>query len=175
MQVKSWLLTPKAILKSRKFIASSITALQSRWDRLKLFLGWQPWFRNRQVIWWRRIDVTTMMAFQEGKTQSSNNPHFHVRRKKSRRISSDKNLPLLKRVDKQIEPPRRIITSVQQQHFDEKKLMALYYAWIIARFNTSFEPITPIFSGFMTNLCKTTELVLRKTVETYLLPINSKL
>ena len=119
------------------------------------------------------INITTMTAFQEGRTQSSNNMHFHVLRKKSSRINSDKYLPRLKRVDKKIESPRRSITSVQQQHFDEKKLMALYYAWIIARYNTSFDPIIPIFSGSMTNLCKPTELVLRKTVETYLSPINS--
>ena len=120
-------------------------------------------------------NITTMMAFQEGRKQSSNNTHFHVPRKKSRRISSDKNLPRLKRVDKQIEPTRRTITSVQQQHFDEKKLMSLYYAWIIARYNASFDPIIPIFRGFMTNLRKTTELMLSKTVKTYLPPINSKL
>ena len=35
------------------------------------------------------INITTMMAFQEGRTQSSNNTYFHLPRKKSRRISSD--------------------------------------------------------------------------------------
>ena len=115
-----------------------------------------------------------MVAFEEGRTQSSNNTYFYVPRKKSRRIRSDKNFLSLKRVGKPIEPRRRIITSVQQQHFDEKKLMALYNSWIIAHYNTSFDPIIPIFSAFMTNLNKTAELVLRKTVKTYLPPINSK-
>lgn len=115
-----------------------------------------------------------MKAFQEGRTQYSNNMHFYVPRKKSCRISNNKNLPRLKRVGKQIEPPRCTITSIQQQHFDEKKLIALYYAWIISRYNTCFDPVIPIFSGFMTNLHKATELVLRKTIEIFLPPINTK-
>ena len=72
------------------------------------------------------INISTMMTFQEGRTKSSNNKHFHVPRKKSRRINSDKNSSPFERADKLIEPPRHTITSVQQQHFDEKKLMALY-------------------------------------------------
>ena len=121
------------------------------------------------------INITTMMAFQEGGTHSTSTTHFHVPRKKSRRISSDENLLCLNKVDRQIEPPRCTITPVQQQHSDaEKKLRQFYCVWIVARYNTSFDPIIPIFSGFMTNLRKATEPMLKKTVETYLPPINSK-
>ena len=52
------------------------------------------------------INITTLMAFQEGTSQASN---FHVRvpRKVSRRISNEEQLPNAKTVDKQIEPPTR--------------------------------------------------------------------
>ena len=151
----SEILTAYAESNIEKSKSSSLLPLQpSNPDEIVLSYFWVNNFyleRDKQYGG-GSINIRTMMAFQEGRTQSSNNTHFHVPRKKSRRISSDKNLNRLKRVDKQIEPPRRTITSVQQQHFDEKKLMALYYAWIIACYDTSFDPTIPIFSGFMTNL-----------------------
>ena len=62
----------------------------------------------------------------------------------------------------------------EQFAFDDKKFMTFYFAWIIARRDNSSDQVIPIFSGFMTNARKTTDLVVMKTVETYLPPINSK-
>ena len=120
------------------------------------------------------INITTWMAFQEGASQASN-LHVRVPRKVSCRISNEEQLPNAKTVDKQIERPTRNMENHPDQfHFDENKILAFYFAWIIARNYSSFDQTIPIFSGFMTNTRKITEQVPRKTVETYLPPINLK-
>ena len=160
----SEILTAYAESNTEKSESSSLLPLQpSNPDEIILSYFWVDNFdlEKDKQYGGGAINITTMMVFQEGRIQSSTNTHFHAPQMKSHRISSNKNLAHLKRVDKQTEPPRRTITSVQQQHFNEKKLMALHYVWIISCYNTSFHPIILICSGFMTNLCKITELVLR--------------
>ena len=121
------------------------------------------------------INITTLMAFQEGRTLEAHNFHIHVPRKASRRISSEDPDPIPKNVDNQILPPTCSMEIVPEQFiFDDRKFMTFYFAWIIARRDSSSDQVIPIFSGFMTNARKTTDPVVIKTVETYLPPINSK-
>jgi hypothetical protein len=119
------------------------------------------------------INITTLMAFQEGRTLEAHNFHIHVPRNASRRISSEDPDPIPKKVDIQILPPTCSMEIVPEQFiFDDRKFMTFYFAWIIARGDSSSDQVIPIFSGFMTNARKTTDPVVIKTVETYLPPIN---
>lgn len=121
------------------------------------------------------INITTLMAFQEGRTLEARDVHIHVPRKASRRISSEDPAPILKKVDNKIQPPTCSMEIVPEQFvFDDRKFMTLYFAWIIARRDSSSDQVIPIFSGFMTNARKAIDPVAMKTVETYLPPINSK-
>jgi hypothetical protein len=121
------------------------------------------------------INITTLMAFQEGRTLEDRNVHVHVPRKASRKISSEDLAPIPKKVDNQIQPPTCSMEIVPEQFvFDDRKFMTFYFAWIIARRDSSSDQVIPIFSSFMTNARKTTDPLVTKTVETYLPPINSK-
>ena len=121
------------------------------------------------------INITTLMAFQEGRTAQTHTVHLHVPRKASRRISNEDLAQTQKQVDNQIQPPTCSIEIVPENFvFDINKFVTLYFAWIIARKDNSYSQVIPIFSGFMTNVRKKTNPLVRKTVETYLPPINSK-
>lgn len=121
------------------------------------------------------INITTLMAFREGRTAQTHTVHLHVPRKASRRISNEDLAQTQKQVDNQIQPPTCSMEIVPENFvFDINKFVTLYFAWIIARKDNSYSQVIPIFSGFMTNVRKKTNPLVRKTVETYLPPINSK-
>ena len=122
------------------------------------------------------LNITTLMAFQEGQAQDSQNVNVSVPRKASRRLSSeDPSMKVTRRVDQQMVPPTTNMYIVPEKfNFDDTKFMTSYIMWIYARRENSFDQIVPIFSGFQTKIRTATGLPIRKTVATYLPPINSK-
>ena len=99
----SGILTAYAKSNIEKSKSSSLLPLQpSNPDEIILHYFWFDNFalETHKQYGGGAINITTMMAFLEGRTKSSNNAHFHVPQKKYCRISSNKNLPHLKRVDK---------------------------------------------------------------------------
>ena len=120
------------------------------------------------------INITTMMAFQEGKVEN-NRVHVPVTRKSDRQLSNEKSEIVVGRFNPLMEPPtQRMNLQTETFNFDDKDFILSYFKWVLARRESSISQTVPTFSGHLFNKRISKGGEVHKTIETYLPPINSK-
>ena len=113
------------------------------------------------------------MAFQNGTVNKNANHGIKtVPRTKSRKIFlEDVNIDAVS-IDRKKSPPK-IFTNISNTHdsdsFDKK-----HFLWWFLRKQTSSQQKVPIFKGWNLQTRMDESMVLQKTIETYLPPINAK-
>ena len=102
------------------------------------------------------INITTMMAFQEGRISD-------------RQLSNEEREIVVGRFNPRMEPPtQRMNLQTETFNFDDKDFILSYFKWVLARRESSISQTVPTFSGHLLNKR------ISKGGETYLPPINSK-
>ena len=119
------------------------------------------------------INITTMMAFQEGKVQN-NRLHIPVPRKADRQLSNEEHQILEGNFNPQVALPEIINVKSAQFCFNDKEYLTIYFIWIIARRENVVNQTIPTLSGYQLQKRLSNGEEIQKTNETYLPPINSK-
>lgn len=121
------------------------------------------------------VNTTHLMAFQEQEHHSLQDQHVPVQKSKKRKLSAlqDEDEQIAFLVDTVAEPPFQ--ANNKNFVYDNEAFQQLQFLWLYLRKCNHFDQVVPTFSGWKHFGNKSTEKIeIRKTVETYLPPITSK-
>lgn len=123
------------------------------------------------------INMTTLMAFQEGSKEDVEIMHIPIERKSSRQIPSIGNTNLLNntaKFDQYATPPKNDSIEATVFHIKDDTFNLSYLSWILLRNTHRLHQIVPLYSAhkMKTRLLEHGEV--NKTIETYLPPIETK-
>ena len=116
------------------------------------------------------------MSFQEGPAENQSIVHVPVPRTSNRQLLCDEQRKVARAIDSRVQPPSQTLNLNTQEEFsfDGKEFNVPYYCWTIARKNSSFDQTVPTYSAYRMNVRAEAGVAIRKTTETYLPPIDSK-
>ena len=121
------------------------------------------------------VNTTHLMAFQEQEHHILQVQHMPVPRGKKRKLSAlqDEDEQIAFSVDTAAEPPYQ--ASNKSFEYDNENFQKRQFLWLYLRKCNNFDQVVPTFTGWMHFGIKSVEKnEIRKTVETYLPPITSK-
>ena len=85
------------------------------------------------------INITTLMAFQEGRADNSSTVHIPAARRSSRQLSSDEHQVAVKKFDPKAQPLQIMTVQTEPFSFDDKEFKLSLFTWIFARKENSFD------------------------------------
>ena len=118
------------------------------------------------------VNTTHLVAYQErGSDHSVNNVHLPVPRKKVRKLFNEDIAVKIKPVNNKAEPSKlnQPVSEIQEVGLNHGMKFVL---WLYTRKCNSFNQTVAIFKGWA--LKRKPENPIKKTIETYLAPITSK-
>lgn len=119
------------------------------------------------------INITHLMAFQEGISQTSSNWDVVKRPKKIKlNIEPEKDCCLF--LNNHASPPISYQEQQNEINFDRDQFKLSSLVWVFLRKQNSFNQTVPSFSAFLMQKRLYYTETINKTIETYLPPINSK-
>ena len=119
------------------------------------------------------IHTTHLMAFQKGRTNRQvEHETITVPRRRNRKIFlEDVHISSIS-VDRKKDPPQKF--SNDPDTFDPVEFYKRFFLWLFLRKQGHFEQKVPVFKGWKLQTRMKDPMVLEKTSETYLPPINAK-
>ena len=120
------------------------------------------------------INITTLMAFQEGRAENLSTVHVPAASRSSRQLSSEEHQVVVKKFDPKVQSPQIMDAQIELFSFNDKEFKLSFFTWVVTRKENSFDQIVPTISAHQLNNRTAKDWAIRKKIEMYLSPINSK-